>query len=446
MPDQANSIQSIGASLASYEVQNFPASSSPCPKCSSNGHCELSELYQKEVCVCDPGWIGDSCSISESDAKNLEDITLKVLDQVQAAFTKSKTMWLTTTAQTQAYLQTILDMTTVSYRTTTIISRALKLISDIVQSDYSLKSTSDVFDTTKMTIAAQTVDKCMSFVFSHDCYLQDESSKYIYSEATKVLDNLGVLMLWQKPADSKDHFLNTDDFDLYASRVNAADLATKVISMKNQPQVSLGGSGATTATGEQDLHIIFWKTNLFVCPQIQKQNKTATPVSIAVTVKDSTTPSPAASSISAQISYPITDDSQAANLNCATGCQSSIQTGASGQKFLKCECQSIADLSSNNQLAGVFENSNLYKLISIAALATYDYLASWVFWLLMALASWYILTVVAIRFRIIRPLQFKNRYSAEHNKRRLPISLSRMKLSTGFCRSIFYGLKVVHLI
>ena len=441
--DFGSSLKSIGDSIVSYENSNIATDSSPCPQCSSNGQCQQSELYLKELCICNDGWVGDSCSISVVDSQNLEDITLKVLKKIG---TVSSCLRLTVDAQSQDFLQTILNMLTKPVVTSKIVTEALSIIKRIVDQDYAIKGDSDVFDPVKMTVAAQIVNKCMRFVYNTDCFLQQASAQGIYSDSTKILDELGSLQLWKKPVDSGSYSLETDDFEVYSNRVSASALPSTVISIQNQPKIVLGGgdSSSSSNTAPVDLRVVFWKTNLFSCPQTQKQNATVTPVSIAISDVDSTTPSPAASSISAQISYPITSDSSP-NLSCASGCTGKVVPDSSGQSFFQCSCDSVSTLSSNNQLLSVFTSSNAYKLFMAGALAGYQYLSSWTFWLLLGLASWYILTMVCIRAKIISPLMFLGD-RRKVNTFQLPTSISRIRLKLPFCKSIYYGLKVISLI
>lgn len=439
--DIGSSLQSVGASISSYQASNYPSVDSPCPQCSSNGHCEENPLYLTQQCVCDAGWVGDSCSMSSADAQNLEDITTKLLNQIS---TYSSSLRLTVDSPSLSYLQTILSMLQNPLVTTNIINKSLSIIQSIVKNDFTIKKESDKFDPVKMTLAAQIVDKCMKYVYSKDCYLQEASSKTIFSDSTTTLNQLGSLQLWQKPVDSGSYTLDADNFILYSNRVSASKLSSTVIEIQDQPKIVLGGSSSSSNNAPVDLQVVFWKTNLYSCPQTQQTNSTTPPLSIAINEKDTTEQSSAATSVSAQISYPITSSNSggASNMQCATGCNGTIVTSSSGSKFFQCDCKSVGSMSPQNQLLSVFTSSNAYKLLLASALATYDYLSSWVFWLLLALASWYIITIFCIRAKIVSALRFLPNKEGAQAKQRLPQGLSRMRLTLSFWKAVGYGLMV----
>ena len=62
-------------------------------------------------------------------------------------------------------------------------------------------------------------------------------------------------------------------------------------------------------------------------------------------------------------------------------------------------------ISPAKAVQGIFAQSDLYKLLLADALATFDYLGSWAFWMLWGLFYWLILTLFCIKALIVRPLK-----------------------------------------
>ena len=201
-------LSNLSSTIANFHSTNYGSdddTSSGCSTCSGNGVCEYNPLYLKSMCECDAGWIGDSCSISQAESASLQALTssiIKEISQVPLSLTMSST-W------SQSYLETLLALTNPSYSTLNDVQASLNLISGIITSDYNGKTTNDVFDPIKMTIATQIIDSCMSYVYKTDCYLQQTSSQEIFNTSMKRLSELGVLQLWQKSADSDPCLLDS---------------------------------------------------------------------------------------------------------------------------------------------------------------------------------------------------------------------------------------------
>ena len=193
-------------------------------------------------------------------------------------------------------------------------------------------------------------------------------------------------------------------------------------------------SAATSSSGAADIQLIIWKTNLLACPNIQKENNAPPPISMSLNEPDTLTPASVQSQLSAQISFPIT--SGQAYSNCSTGCIASVSGG-----YLNCDCQSLSTLSSSNQIKGFFEQSNIHKLAMASALATFNYLGAWPFWILWGLFAWIVLTIVCLKFRIVQPLRYSVKFDKSSGIGRIPTSKD---LKMGFFRALLHGLQVLH--
>ena len=403
-------LNSLSTTIANFYSTNYGTGSNGCPTCNGNGVCQYNPLYLKSLCECDSGWIGDGCSISQADSASLQALTASIITQISQVplrLTMSST-W------SQPYLETLLALTNPSYSTLSDVQASLNLISGIITSDYNGKTTNDVFDPIKMTIATQIIDSCMSYVYKTDCYLQQTSSQEIFNTSMKRLSELGVLQLWQKQPGPDTYLLESTNLEIFSRRVSANELNGLQITPPNGPIIVMKSTSSVlpSSSGDAtDIQIIFWKSNLLICPQIQKEDN-APPLVMSINNKDTLTPSPQADQLSAKISYPITSASQSYS-SCSQGCTPTTQT-INGAKYFECECAKISSLSISRQSQGFFERSNIFKLAQAAALLAYDYLGSWAFWMLWGLTVWFILTFVFIKFRIAKPLRFS--YKIKENK------------------------------
>ena len=442
LESQGTFLESLTTTIANFNTENYgstasSSSSSSCTSCNGNGVCQYDPLYLKETCQCDSGWIGDACSVSQPDSLALQNLTQRILDEIS-----SVPLRLTMNATwSESYLNALLELTNPSLCAIIDLQRSLDIVSNIITSDYNSKTTADVFDPIKMTVAAKIINSCMRCIYKTDCFMQSVASQQLYNASIEALTKLATLQLWQKPPNSGNYTIDTDDFQLFSMRVTSDKLNGLTIAPPNAPIIVLQQGSPSSGTTPVDIQLVFWKNNLLACPQTQQEENTPPVVSITINEQDKTTSSSFGSQLSAQISYPVS--SGQGYSNCSAGCTSAIVEGSGGTKYFQCNCKDLSSLSSQSQTLGIFAKSDLYKLLLADALVNFDYLGSWAFWMLWGLHAWLILTLFLIKAMIIRPLKF-NAYVYQTGKQEESISMSIQK--TGWFKSIFYGIKVNSLV
>ena len=67
-----------------------------------------------------------------------------------------------------------------------------------------------------------------------------------------------------------------------------------------------------------DIHLIYWKTDLFQCPSVSNKQSAPLPLTISINAKDSLSPSSVSSSLSVKIGYPRSDPRNTGK--CEDGC------------------------------------------------------------------------------------------------------------------------------
>ena len=102
-----------------------------------------------------------------------------------------------------------------------------------------VKTTADVFDPVKMTVAAKIINSCMSCIYKTDCFMQSASSKQLYNTLIEARTKLAALRLWQKPPNSGNYTIDTDDFQLFSLRVTQDKLNGITIAPPNAPIIVL---------------------------------------------------------------------------------------------------------------------------------------------------------------------------------------------------------------
>ena len=419
------------------------AETSDCTTCSGNGICEEDTLYLKKICKCDSGWMGSNCDIPQSDQQALQDLTTQIINQI------AKVPLRLTMAATwsESYLQALLSITSSSFTSLSDVEGALQIVYNIVSNDFTSKSSADVFDPVKMTIAAQIVDECLRYIFAQDCFLQQSASVKHYDNSMQILTWLGSLQLWGKAADSGKYTLQTTDFELYSERVSPGRLPGFVIAPPNQPRIVLKGASSSSTT-PVDIQVVFWINNLMQCPQQATEANAPPPLAISLNEPDSTSSWSEAGTVSAQVSYPVTSSQQKPFTNCSSSSCTPETVTIDGQTFFECKCPSIAEMSSSNAFQDLFKKSNLFKIARFAALAGYDYLHSWAFWILWGLTAWFLLTAACIKFRVLKPTKFrrdfgdKRKQNDKHRRRRTKMGENSSKMN--FFKALYYGLKVIH--
>ena len=400
--------------------------------------------------MCDVGWLGTCCDVQQTDLAQLESLQLRVLNEMNQV-----SMSLTTTSASLPYLNSILSLLSTVPVTSPIISSAMNIISKIIAQDFSNSRTpANTFDPQKMQVAAQIIDECMQYIFGIDCNNQLDTSRSIYDSSVKSLNQLGVLQLWGKAADATPYTLKTTDFVIYSARVLPDALAGFTIQEPNLPKVVL--NGVASGTDPVDIQTIFWVNNLLACPQEQKKDNIPPVVSVAINKKDSLDPASFSSSTAVTISYPVTAGQTYSN------CSNSACTPKIVGGYYECECAKLDDLSSSQTL-NIFQKSNFAKLAAAAALLTYEYLSSWVFWILWGLMFWLLVTLICIKARIVKPLRYSstlpfllghikdantnklnNLFQSRQEKPRrpLPENLRNFKLDMSLFKTFIHALKV----
>ena len=446
-----------------YKQSNYQNSLSACPSCSGNGNFQYSEVYLTNLCMCDNGWLGICCDVQQTDSAQLESLQLSVLNEMSQV-----PMSLTTTSESLPYLNSILSIVSTVPVTYSVVSSTMSLVSKLIAQDFNVKAPAHVFDPQKMQVAAQIIDICMQYIFRVDCNNELATSRALYDSSIKCLNQLGVLQLWGKAADSKPYTLNTTDFILFSARVPPSNLAGFTIQEPNLPKIVLSGSSSGSSGSDPvDIQAVFWVYNLLACPQTQKADNTPPVVSVAVNTKDSTESSSYSSNVAATISYPVTAGQTYSN------CSNSACTPKLNGGYYECSCPKLDSLSSTKTL-NIFQKSNLSKLAEAAALLTYQYLSSWVFWILWGMIVWLLISLTCIKARIVKPLRYStslppgsslknlnnnttakslNTTVAVHTttehvlsnnrvRRSLPTNLRNFKVEMNLFRTFFYGLKV----
>ena len=416
-----------------YGMNNDTSSSAACSTCSGNGESQYDSVYLTKKCHCSDGWTGECCSISNTDAASIQNLKTQIINQI------AQTPLSLTVASnwTQPYLDTLLSLINPSYCSLSDVQSSMKIVANIINTDFTQKTANDIFDKDKMEVTVQIIDSCLICVYKTDCLLSAISSQEIYNSSIDLLTKLSVLQLWQKAPDSGTYTLDSTNVLVLSERVSLSNLNGHTIEPPGYPKIVFQQkTPATSSSGAADIQLIIWKTNLLACPNIQKENNSPPPVSVSLNEPDTLNPSSAQNQLSAQISFPISAGQTYSN--CSTGCKASVSGG-----YLNCDCQSLSSLSATTQMKGFFEQSNIYKLAMASALATFDYLHAWPFWILWGLLVWIVLTFVCLKFRIIRPLRYNVRFDKSSGTVRMP---DTKRLNLGFFRALFYGLKVLFLI
>ena len=404
------------------------SSSTSCSTCSGNGEPQYDSDYLTEKCQCSDGWTGDCCSISNTDAASLQNLKTQIINQIA----QTPLSLAVASNWTQPYLDTLLSLINPSYCSLSDVQSSMKIVANIINTDYTLKTTSDTFDKNKMEVAAQIIDSCLICVYKTDCLLSSISSQEVYNSSIDLLTKLSVLQLWQNVPDSGIYTLDSPNVLVLSERVSLSNLNGHTIEPPGYPRIVFQQKTAAASSSDVvDIQLIIWKTNLLACPNIQKENNSPPPVFVSLNEPDTLIPASMQNQLSAQISFPIT--SGQIYSNCSTGCKALVSGG-----YLNCDCQSLSILSAATQMKGFFEQSNLYKLVMASALAAFDYLHAWPFWILWGLFAWILLTFVCLKARIVKPL----RYSIKFDSSGAPRMSTWSYLKMGFFRALWYGLKV----
>ena len=424
---------------SNYGMSNTTSSttSSGCTSCSGNGVCQYNALYLVDTCQCNTGWTGDSCAISSADDALLQALKTAIFEQIAAA-----NLSLTFSSNwSQPYLDALLTLINPSACSLTDAQSSINIVANIINNDYNLKTVNDTFDPQKMTVTTQIIDSCLTCVYETDCLLENDISQQVYNTSVQLLTELAVLQLWQKLPDSGIYTLDSTNLEVLSDRVSASKLNGLVIAPPDAAKIVFQQkSTSASSSSAVDIEMTIWKTNIMICPSVQKEENTPPPVTISINNQDSLTSSPVTDELSASISYPITSSSSSQTYSdCSSGCSASITTDPDGTKYFQCNCQQLSALSSSNQLKGFFAASNLYKLAMAGALSTFDYLHAWPFWMLWALFVWVFLTIFAIKARIVKPFRYGAKINIRAENARMPrLERDRMK----FFKSFWYGIKV----
>ena len=135
-------------------------------------------------------------------------------------------------------------------------------------------------------------------------------------------------------------------------------------------------SDPTMLDEEMDVVAVPWKEPLFSCPNETKSGITPT-VAVEIYKKGTAVPHPIPAQAQLKTLYPYYSGN-----SCQAGCD---PVSSSGIDVVECLCEKLSELSLDNQLLNVLEQSNLRKLGSISALKEFSFISSTVFWIQVTL-------------------------------------------------------------
>ena len=390
-------IQAVTELLLNFESQK---SGSGCPTCSSQGSCNYFSDYKSEKCVCNDGFNGTNCFLTSYQASSLQLATTNIFNYIssQASLLDLKT----NTNDMTAYLDSMLRLVSSSFTTDAEVENAFNVIQKIVVQGLSSRGANDQFDPSKLQKILQIYDACLQYVNSQDCNIEKQVSQDIYNASVALFNNLSILQLNGKTINNTQSILNSTHIDLGSIRMQGSvganlSFGTPPTIAQFAPQIELDPRIIL------DVHVAHWKTDLANCPNDRNSSK---PPLLLVTINDmnSALSSQYSGNFSARLFYPVEAGQKYAG--CENSCNpSSIILGV--LSYFECFCSSVSSLNSSLVLFKLFAESNFWKLLKWSALANYDYLHSWAFWMLFALFCWYLLSLLAINLRIISPLSYK---------------------------------------
>ena len=360
------------------------STTSNCPSCSGNGHCEYFKEYVEDRCICKSGYMGPSCSHAQTNVLKVLDKKMALLNLIEEMMNTNKTRDVNFT-MISSYIADLLKNPVAS--DSSLIGKCLQLTQHMI----TLNHTENNFEQLPSQVLNNLLDvstNSLETLHQTDCLLEDSNTKELYNRSLDLVQQIGSVNLARmRESPDETNILENDHISLFSDTMTLSQLnveQTKVTRQDDLPAFLLEydatfTSDAANIEEEVDVQAILWKKNTFYCPNDSKATSVSV-FNVEIYEEGTDIPHPVVDHTRLKAFYP---------LNSGKGCQTACSRVMDASlEMIECHCPKLSEISLKRQLLSVFENSNLRKLANLSAIKDFEASQSAVFWVLVAIFMW----------------------------------------------------------
>lgn len=379
--------------------------------CSQHGTCVQNQ------CQCSKDYYLADCSMNSEDYAKQLSVRQSLIDEATTQISNANDP-----AELEMALNLLQALTNNSdLNNNQTLSTAL----DAVNSAVDVMNTFN--ESTNLTTSIQECAEILSDILNEvnsDCGLSTNFSSIAINSTYALLGNLSDLLLRNATAEDGSKVIITENFVTYSQNVHPSQLNNLTIDtgMSSSPSLQLGDvQNIESLPSLITVEYIYLRYDPLRCDKTPSQN-------VTVQFKDASTRQPVTVVTSVKVTYP---KETFPDVTCEEECSKS--TDSSGN--VACECDDISIFDIKNQLAYLYNNSNLKHLTiaNIKLAFSADIIRRWSFWVMVGY------TVV-----LIYALAFVNTINKNYCLITKIKARRKRKEPVGFCITLALYLLVPH--
>ena len=375
----AGQISLIDSQLAGSSSENSNCSLSVTVQCSNHGTCNTNWSR----CECYEGYYLADCSMTEDLYNQQLEYRQNLIESAARAILEDSG------AASLATLNSLLNLITVLtedpfLNSNVTLPTALDSVNNSINLLKILSGDGDDL-TSSIENMVGILSNVQNQISSTDCLMATTFSSEATNQTYQYLDELSNLIL-QDLSVGQENTIKTSDLILYSATIDANDLTNFMIAPDSAaPKITLGDLvGQNIASSSIAITYIYSKSKNG-CTNNPKQD-------FVIEVKDGSSLQPLQNfNIPINVIY---NASVFGSIKCAGGCKATADTNGD----LVCSCQDISIFDVKNQLARIYENSQL-KYLTINNLLDVLYnppYSKWSFWVIIGSSIGLILTLIIV--------------------------------------------------
>ena len=346
--------------------------------CSNHGSCS------NNICNCNSGYHLSDCSMTQAEydaqlkfQQGLITQATSVISSDMSPETLDNMLQLIDVLTQNPYLN---DNSTITL-TLTALDQSLKVMDSLLSSNSSANLTDS------LQAASNIISNTFNQITQLDCGLYDNFSTQALNSTYDALQQLSDVSLKANTSSNPQSNISTDAFIMFSGVYDSSQLNNLSLNVNdNIPQLQFGSiANASSLPASVALTYIYLKRDPLSC------DHSVPATNFTLEFKDASTMQPITVSTTIQVTYP---SSIFKEVKCNEGCSQNKDSEGN----VVCDCEDISVFDVKNQLARLYEESNL-KLLTVSnflAIFSAPLYLQWSFWVIVVSTLGLIITLIVV--------------------------------------------------
>ena len=348
--------------------------------CSNHGICS-----NNNVCSCNSGYHLSDCSMTQAEYDNqlkyqqalITQATNVISDSIMSSETLDSVLRLIDVLTQNPYLN---DNSTLNL-TLNALDQSLKAMEALLTADSSTNLTDSI------QAASNIISNAFNQITQLDCGLYDNFSTQALNSTYDALQQLSDVSLKANTSSNPQTNISTDAFVMYSGVYSSSQLNDLNLDVNsNIPHLQLG-----TITNAESLPSSIALTYIYLKRDPLSCDHSVHATHFTLEFKDASTMRPITVSTTIQVTYP---SSIFKEVKCNAGCSQNKNS----QGNVVCDCEDISIFDVKNQLARLYQESNLHLLTvsNILAIFSAPLYLQWSFWVIVVSTLGLIIILIVV--------------------------------------------------